>query len=597
MRNRLAVGLVVAALVAPDGTALAQAARPRPAAALAGLDAVIEKALADQKIPGVSVAVIAGGEVVLLKGYGRRDREGAKPMTPDTLLPIASVTKQFTVAALGTLVRQGKLDWDKPVRDFMADFRLHDDYATLHATPRDLVTHRIGLPRHDFAWFGSPLSREELYGQLRYFPFSKDIRTRFQYNNFMFMTAGYLGGRLAGTSYEELVRTALLAPLGMTRTNFSLADTARDPDAAFGYQLDQERKLVRDAFESAEQMAPTGGINSTARDLSSWVRMMLGGGELGGKRVLLAADVQAMMEPQMPIGPSPFPEIGFRSYGMGYFVGSYRGFEFAQHGGNMPGAATMVFMVPREKIGIVVLTNRSGATLRDGLPYEILDRLLGLPSAGMITRFAALETKTFAGEDAARAAGASDRKPGTQPSHPLAEYAGRYRDSGYGPLEVRAENGGLSLLYHGFAAPLHHWHYDVFQTPEDPTSRLDSVRVQFRTDLEGEVQGVAVPIEPNVAPVVFEREPPPQMLERAFLERFVGTYEIGGIEAQVVLREDSVLQLVQIGRVSDLLPVRGTLFRIKGLTGVSVEFLAGPDGRVDRLAMHSGSSLIAPRKK
>jgi hypothetical protein len=282
---------------------------------------------------------------------------------------------------------------------------------------------------------------------------------------------------------------------------------------------------------------------------------------------------------------------------MGYFVGSYRGFEYAQHGGNMPGAATMVFLVPREKIGIVILTNRSGAVLRDGLPYEILDRLLGLPSAGMIARFAELETKTFAGEDAARTAGTSDRKPGTQPSHALPEYAGRYRDPGYGSLEVRADAGGLSLVYNGFTAPLQHWHYDVFQTAEDPTSRLDSVRVQFRTDLEGEIAGVAVPIEPNVAPVVFEREPPPQMLERAFLERFVGTSELGGVDARVVLREDGVLQLVQLGRVSELLPVRGTLYRIKGLSGVSVEFLVGPDGRVDRLALHSGASLVAPRKK
>lgn len=127
---------------------------------------MIEKALVAQKIPAAAVGVVAGGQVVLLKGYGRRDLEGGKPMTPDTLLPIASVTKQLTVAALGTLVRQGKLEWDKPVRDYLPDFRVGDDYTTLHATPRDLVTHRIGLPRHDFAWFGSELSRQELYGRL-----------------------------------------------------------------------------------------------------------------------------------------------------------------------------------------------------------------------------------------------------------------------------------------------------------------------------------------------------------------------------------------------------------------------------------------------
>jgi CubicO group peptidase (beta-lactamase class C family) len=156
MKTRVLVLLL--ALVVLGDAAVAAAKRPEPRQALKGIASFIDKALAEQKIPGVSVGVVSGDEVVLLAGYGLRDMENEKPMTPDTMMPIASVTKQFTVAALGTLVRQGKLDWDKPVRDFMPDFRLHDDYATLHATPRDLVTHRIGLPRHDFAWF--PLARK-----------------------------------------------------------------------------------------------------------------------------------------------------------------------------------------------------------------------------------------------------------------------------------------------------------------------------------------------------------------------------------------------------------------------------------------------------
>jgi len=197
MKTRI-VALVFLFLIVAAGVLGA----PRnPKKALADVDRLITDALAEQQIPGAAVAVVVGDEVVLLKGYGLRDVEKKLPMTPDTMLPIASITKQFTVASLGTLVRQGKLEWDKPVRDSLPEFRLHDDYATLNATTRDLVTHRIGLPRHDFAWFGSPAGREELYGRLRYFPFSRDIRTRFQYNNFMYMTAGYLAGRIAGVGH------------------------------------------------------------------------------------------------------------------------------------------------------------------------------------------------------------------------------------------------------------------------------------------------------------------------------------------------------------------------------------------------------------
>ena len=134
------------------------AKEPPPAQALASIDSVIEQELKTFQVPGVAVAVVVGDEVVLSKGYGLRDVEKKLPMAAETQMPIASVTKQFTVAALGTLVRQGKLDWDKPVREYLPDFRMHNEYATSHITPRDLVTHRSGLPRHDAIWYGTDLS-------------------------------------------------------------------------------------------------------------------------------------------------------------------------------------------------------------------------------------------------------------------------------------------------------------------------------------------------------------------------------------------------------------------------------------------------------
>ena len=589
--------LVTALLVALPLTLRGEPPAADPRAALRGIDELIDKALVDQKIPGASVGVVVGDDLILLKGYGRRDVAGDKPMTPDTMIQIASITKQFTVASLGTLVRRGKLEWDKPVRDVLPEFRLNDDYATLHATPRDLVTHRIGLPRHDMVWFGSTLPREELYRRLRYLPFSRDIRTEFQYNNFMFMTAGYLAGRINGTDYETLVQSAIFDPLGMKRSTFSMKQMMADADRAMGYQLDNQRNIVPHELTSAEAMAPTGAILSTARDLTAYMRMMLAGGSFDGKPVLQPADVAAMMQPQTPIGPSPFPEIGFRSYGMGFFVENYRGHEIAHHGGNLSGAAAMIMFVPKSKIGVIVLTNRTGARLRDGLPREIIDRLLGLPSANMIERNAEMERKALTGEEAAKSAGVSDRKTGTTPSHALVDYAGRFSHPAYDDVEIAHADGKLSLRFHDFSAPLEHWHYDLFKTPSDKTLELDDVRVQFITDMQGELSSLAIAFEPSVDPIRFARTPPPQMLERAFLERFVGVYDVGGVELSVRLREDGVLQTVQLGTVRDLVPVRGTLFRVKQVTGLSMEFLAAPDGTIDRLAIYSGGSTIAPRKK
>ena len=271
---------------------------------------------------------------------------------------------------------------------------------------------------------------------------------------------------------------------------------------------------------------------------------------------------------------------------------NYRGHEVALHGGNMPGSATAVFMIPRQKIGIVVLTNRSSARLRDGLPYEIADRLLGLPSANMVARFGDLEKKSFAGEAAAKAAGAQVRRTGTRPSHAIGEYAGQYRHPGYGLVDVKQDGERLVLTYNGFTAPFEHWHYDVFRGPDERTSRLYRMRVQFESDLEGDISGVAIPLEPNVAPIVFARQPPVEMTQRAFLERFTGTYDLGGVDVRIALREDGVLQYIQLATVRELIPVRGTMFRMKDLTGVSVEFL--PDGR---MAVHGGTSTIANRKQ
>jgi hypothetical protein len=291
-----------------------------------------------------------------------------------------------------------------------------------------------------------------------------------------------------------------------------------------------------------------------------------------------------------------FPEQGFLSYGMGLFVETYRGREVAHHGGNLSGAAAIVMFAPKERIGIVVLTNRSGARLRDGLPYEILDRLLGLPGAGMIDRYAELERKALAGEDAAKSAGVSDRKPGTRPAHALPDCAGRYVHPAYGDLEIVVRDGGLALTFHGFAAPLEHWHFEVFKTPSDKTLELDDLRVQFLTDLQGEVSGVAVPIEPLVEPTVFARAAPAEMLDPMFLAEFVGSYEIAGIETRVRLRDDGVLQTVRLGEARELVPVRGTLFRVKEQAGMSVEFLRDAGGRVDRMAVHAGASVIGPRR-
>jgi CubicO group peptidase (beta-lactamase class C family) len=576
------------------------AKEPPPAEALKGIDSVIEQELKTFQVPGVAVAVVVGDEVVLSKGYGFRDVEKKVPMAAETQMPIASVTKQFTVAALATLVRQGKLDWDKPVREYLPDFQMNNEYATSHLTPRDLVTHRSGLPRHDAIWYGTDLSREQIYHRLPFFEFSRDLRVRFQYNNLMFMTAGYLGGQIAKSSWEDLVKSALFAPLGMTRSNFSVAAMHADSNYSQAYELNTKREVVRIEHSGLDAAGPAGAINSSVDEMARYARMMLAGGMFEGKRVLLDSDVQAMMQPQMPVGKDLFSDVfGFRNYGMGLFVQTYRGIEIAHHGGNIDGVSALIVFVPSRKIGVIVLANRSGTRLRDGLPFEIIDCLLGLESSGLLARHRQLEEKGFADEDAAKAAGTTDRKPNTKPARPLSEYAAEYTHSGYGPMKVRLEKDRLMLSYNKFTTPLDHWHYEVFQSPADRQNPLELTKVQFNSDLSGEVASISVPLEPNVEPIVFTRQPPAEMRDRKFLESLAGEYDSGGVPVTIAVREDNVLQYIVLGNARELVPVRGTYFRIKDLAGVAVEFMRNPAGQYDRMAIYSAGSenAIAPRKK
>src|SRR5438552_12180302 len=213
MQLRMQLRILASLLLAPISarTVVAPAPRapapaPAPAAratsrALSGLDQFVTAQMTEWHVPGLALGIIQDGRVVLLKGYGFRDVEQKLPVTPRTLMAIGSNSKSFTVVLMGMLADSGKLDWDKPVRTYLPDFQLYDDFATREMTPRDLVTHRSGLPRHDGLWYGRSFNREELYRRLKYLEPSASFRSRWQYQNLMFLTAGYLVERRTGRSW------------------------------------------------------------------------------------------------------------------------------------------------------------------------------------------------------------------------------------------------------------------------------------------------------------------------------------------------------------------------------------------------------------
>src|SRR5215510_14410117 len=239
-----------------------------------GFDGFVDQVMKDWKVPGLAVAVVKDGKMIYAKGFGYRDVKKGLKVTPDTLFAIGSCSKAFTATAMAILVDEGKLDWDKPVRNYLPDFMLHDGYTTEHIRPRDLVTHQSGLPRHDMVWYGSPLSRKEIFERLRYLEPSQPLHAKFQYNNMMFMTAGVLVERISGATWEDFVRKKILDPLEMKTSNFSVNDSRKATDFSLPYgEVKDEIKEI--PFRNIDAVGPAGSINSSVNEMSRWLLMQL----------------------------------------------------------------------------------------------------------------------------------------------------------------------------------------------------------------------------------------------------------------------------------------------------------------------------------
>jgi CubicO group peptidase (beta-lactamase class C family) len=528
-------------------------------------------------------------------------------VTPNTLFAVGSITKSFTVTMLGMEMDEGKVDWDKPVRNYLPDFRMYDPVLTEQMIVRDLITHRSGLPRHDMVWYSSDFTREDLVRRLQYLEPNKPLRSTFQYNNLMFMTAGYIAGRLNGKSWEDSVRERILLPLGMNGTTFSEKDTQSAPDFAQPYQKGNDVKsdVKRMPFDAqcpdTCALGPAGEINSSVADMSRYVLFHLDKGKLAGKALLSENNAVQMQTPQMVIQGSPdFKEQSETSYGMGFFISSYRGHKQVEHGGNIDGFSAEMIFLPADGIGVVVLTNLDGTAVPNVVAYNVLDRLLGMDQVPWSQRYLEQEVKAKESEQEAKSKNYTPHKTGTHPSHDLREYAGDYGNSGYGVVSIAEDGDHFKMTLNRVTKPLEHLHYDVFQVPDSPFEQFAKLRVMFFSDANGDISSLSMPLETNVKDIVFARLPDKELLDRSFIEAFTGQYEFPGSPTPftISIRGEHTLILSSPGSPDvELIPTRGTTFNLKDQSGVSVEFKRDANGKVIEAALSdNGTTAVLKRK-
>ncbi|GAC1444915.1 MAG: serine hydrolase [Chloroflexota bacterium] len=562
---------------------------------LKGFEDYVHRLMRDWKVPGLSVGIAKGGEVVYSRGFGLRDVQKELPLTPHSLLAIGSTSKMFTTAALALLADEGKFDWDLPIREYMPTFKLWDSFTTERMTGKDLTSHRSGLPRHELMWYGSRESREALFSRLKYLQPTTDFRTVWQYQNLMYMTAGYLVEVLSGLTWEEFVRQRIFGPLGMASSHINATEVETAPDFSRGYREHKNKVEPMAFYQGFEAVAPAGSIYSSITDMSQWMLMQINGGKLGDLQYLSEGQVRLMHTPHMFITKGQYQEMPYSSYGLGWFVDPYRGHDMIHHGGNIDGFSSMLALMPDDGIGVVVLTNMDASPVRDMIAYNVFDRFIDGKAVPWNTRMQARRNELRTAQKRGKGKRQSDRVRGTRPSHKIEEYAGTYKHAGYGPIRIECDGNKLTAIYNGMELAMNHYHYDIFQLSLDRFNI--TMLVSFVTDKRGTVSTLMAPLEATLNDLAFERQPDAAMSDPQLLATFTGTYEVMGNPMVIELTGNTLHASLPGLPPQELVPLKGTEFVLKAISDITIEFKRDAGGKLTEALVNQMGTVLVARKR
>jgi CubicO group peptidase (beta-lactamase class C family) len=483
-RTLFAVGLA-SCLVLPAGRALGQdaatsnSAGPLPAQ-LQDFDAYVEGVRRQFDVPGIAVAIVKDGKVVLERGYGVRELGKDAPVDAHTLFAIASNTKAFTSASLSMLADEGKLSLDDRVIDVLPWFQMSDAYVTREMRVRDLLAHRSGLSLGAgdlLYWPTTDYDTAEVARRLRNVPLTGNFRGQYAYDNILFGVAQLVVEKASGMSYAQFLRTRIFQPLGMEETRFNSDALQPGDNVATGYAKADFKDLQPAPRMAWANVSGAGGIYSSVDDLSKWVRVQLAGGVISGegndaRRLFSSKRQQAMwsMVTPIPISEPAVPELAaakpnFYGYGEGWFLSDYRGEKLVWHTGGWPGMVSRITLVPAQKLGVVVLTSAELSGPFHAITLRAIDAYLGAPRTDWSAAYAAARAKQEAKADDSWQKHVKARDPASKPSLPLAKYAGTYRDPWYGDVVVTRQGGGLGIRFAHtpqLVGTLSHWQHDTF---------------------------------------------------------------------------------------------------------------------------------------
>jgi CubicO group peptidase (beta-lactamase class C family) len=381
----------------------------------------------------------------------------------------------------------------------MPAFQMHDPYVTRDIRVKDLVIHRSGLPTFggDRLWIGNSLSRKEIIRRIRYIEPTAPFRSRYQYQNLMYLVAGQLLPLVSGESWEHAIETRLLDPLGMDETTTSITDldwnNVATPHEIVG------GKMIPVAYDNVDAVAPAAAINSSAWDMTKWMRLHLNQGTFDGVQILNPETVQTLHSVQIPLSVSSFSRehfgTEFSGYGFGWSLSEYRGHKIVSHGGGLSGMISLQTLVPELRLGVMVLTNFAPNSLTAAVTYRVLDTFMGAEKTDWSEQFLNRRREGEKRRKTALKERQEKRIKGTQPSKSLDAYTGTYTEAVTGNVTLRMEKGKLVFDYNPrYLGDLEHWHYDTFLvTWRHPIFDMSPQSfLRFTLDDAGQITGFTV---------------------------------------------------------------------------------------------------------
>ena len=348
------------------------------------IEGVVQKAMRIWNIPGLALVIVKDDKVLYIKGHGIREIGKPDPVDEHTIFGVASITKAFTAVGIGLLVQEGKLAWDDPVTKYLPTFQLYDSRVTHLITIRDLLCHRGGLGSEsgDVLLYSS-YSTEEVVRRLRYIPPEYSFRAGFGYSSLMYLTAGLVISTVSGKSWDDYIRQRIFAPLGMTDSVTNSKYFGNYANIAMPHE-DINDKLQAVIYRQDAHLEAAASICASVSDIALWLRLQLNGGHIDGKQIVEPAIIAETYTPHTPLSLTAsekqlFPSCHFSAYGLGWFLSDRHGRLIVEHRGDVEGMLSNVVLIPEEKIGIAVFTNKKPHSAFLAVPNYLVDTLLGIP--------------------------------------------------------------------------------------------------------------------------------------------------------------------------------------------------------------------------